>query len=134
MSRTFPPLALSLLAACAALAAGCGRDESQPSNTPSQPSAMEARSSEPKPEAKALVKEIATPEVRRAICGHVLPEVGHCSNYVDIDGQWVEVLWPELGVMEWCRQGKKGAEVEIAGAMKDGRFVATALKTLPAKQ
>lgn len=131
MNHTFSLLALSALAA---LLTSCQREESQSPSAPSQPSPMEARSSEPKPEAKALVKEIATPEVHRAICGHVLPEVGHCGNYVDIDGQWVEVLWPELGVMEWCRQGKKGAEVEIAGAMKDGKFVATALKTLPAKQ
>jgi hypothetical protein len=131
MSRTLSLLVLSTLTA---LCASCQREESKAPSTPKQPSAMEARSSEPKPEAKALVKEIATPEVHRAICGHVLPEVGHCGNYVDIDGQWVEVLWPELGVMEWCRQGKQGAEVEITGAMKDGKFVATALKTLPAKQ
>ncbi|MBL8900577.1 MAG: hypothetical protein JNM84_23300 [Planctomycetes bacterium] len=131
MKRTILPLALASLAT---LVAACSGDEKQPANTPAKPSGMAARSSEPKPEAKALTNEIATPAVHRAICGHALPEVGHCGNFVEIEGQWVEVLWPELGVMEWCRQGKKGAEVEITGAMKDGKFVATALKTLPAKQ
>jgi hypothetical protein len=131
MNRALSLFALSVLSA---LGASCEREESQTSSNASQPSAMEARSSQPKPEAQALVKEIATPEVHRAICGHVLPDVGHCGNYVEVEGQWVEVLWPELGVMEWCRRGKQGAEVEITGAMKDGKFVATALKTLPAKQ
>jgi hypothetical protein len=112
---------------------GCTDDEGA-AKTPPRAAPMQARSTEPTAAATALVKEIATPEVHRAICSHVLPEIGHCGNYVEIDGQWVEVLWPALGAMEWCRQGKTGAEVEITGAMKDGRFVATALKTLPAKK
>lgn len=131
MNHTFSRIALG---ACAALLSGCSGEESQTQTKSGTSGAMEARASEPKPAAKALTTSIAAPEKHRAICGHVLPEVGHCGNYVEIEGQWIEVLWPELGVMEWCRQGKKGAEVEIAGAMKDGKFVATALKTLPANQ
>ncbi|MBK9384912.1 MAG: hypothetical protein IPN34_08865 [Planctomycetes bacterium] len=131
MNQALSRIALSSLAV---LLFGCSGEESKAPEAPSAKGAMEARSSEPTSEAKALTKEIATPEKHRAICGHVLPEVGHCGNYVELEGQWVEVLWPELGVMEWCRQGKKGAEVEIAGAMMDGKFVASALKTLPANQ
>ena len=71
---------------------------------------------------------ISTAEVHDAICGHVLEDVGHCGNYVSIDGKWVEILWPAFGKMEWCSKGKAGAKIEITGEMKDGKFVASSYR------
>ncbi len=67
---------------------------------------------------------IAAAEVHDAICGHVLPDVKHCGNFVKLDDKWVEILWPAFGKMEWCKDGEKGAKIEITGEMKDGKFVA----------
>lgn len=67
---------------------------------------------------------IATAEVHDAICGHVLKEVGHCGNYVKLDGKYIELKYPSLGKMEYCSAGEKGAKVEITGKLTDGKFVA----------
>jgi len=75
---------------------------------------------------KALTTQaITAPEIHDAICGHVLEDVGHCGNYVKIDGKYVVLEYPSLGVMEYCKAGKKGAKVEITGEMKNGKFVAS---------
>ena len=84
-------------------------------------------SPEPTPPAAApaaATRTIETAEPHDAICGCALPGVGRCGNYVKIDDSFVVLEWPELGKMEYCAEGKKGAKVEITGAMKDGRFVA----------
>jgi hypothetical protein len=90
-----------------------------------------ATSPEPTPPAAApaaATGTIATAELHDAICGCALPGVGRCGNYVKIDESFVVLEWPELGKMEYCAEGKKGAKVEITGAMKDGRFVAATYK------
>jgi hypothetical protein len=74
--------------------------------------------------AAAATRTIETAELHDAICGCALPGVGRCGNYVKIDESFVVLEWPELGKMEYCAEGKKGAKIEITGAMKDGRFVA----------
>lgn len=76
------------------------------------------------PPAAGGAHAIAAAEVHDAICGHVLPDVKHCGNYVKLDDKWVEILWPSFGKMEWCKDGEKGAKIEITGEMKDGKFVA----------
>ncbi len=60
-----------------------------------------------------------------AICGCSLDGVGVCGNYVEIDGEHVVLEHPDLGVMEFCEDKEKGARIKIAGAMADGKFVAT---------
>lgn len=117
------------LAMCAILAtllvAGCN---DKPTDTP-QPKATTDGEATGNPAANAgSTTVIATPHVHDAICGHTLEDVGHCGNYVKIDEKWVEILWPQLGVMEWCKDGKKGARVEITGEMKDGKFVASSYR------
>lgn len=78
----------------------------------------------PPPATGAEIQPISTPEVHDAICGCQLADVKRCGNYVELGGRHVEIVWPELGKMEWCKDGEKGARVEITGAMKDGKFVA----------
>ncbi|MBK8979982.1 MAG: hypothetical protein IPM29_29130 [Planctomycetes bacterium] len=110
----------------AVLLAACGSESGDAPATPS--GGAPAGSPPPAPVAATITTAITTPEVHDAICGHVLEEVGHCGNYVRIDGRYVELVWPELGKMDYCAAGAAGAKVEIAGAMQDGRFVATSYR------
>jgi hypothetical protein len=76
--------------------------------------------------AEAADEAPATPAVvYDAICGHVLPEVGACGNYVKVSDKWVVLEHPSLGVMEFCKDGEAGAKVKVAGEMEDGKLVAT---------
>ena len=72
-----------------------------------------------------VTEAIPTAEVHDAMCGHAIEGVGHCGNYVMLDGKYVVLEHPSLGAMEFCEAGKKGAKIEITGAMKDGKFVAS---------
>lgn len=72
-----------------------------------------------------MVVELAT---RNASCGCALKEIGHCGNYVEIDSRYVQIAnGKELGLggMEWC--GREGVQVETAGEIKNGMFVAATL-------
>jgi hypothetical protein len=65
---------------------------------------------------------------RNVACGCSIEGVGHCGNYVEIDGEYVELAnWEALGLgpMEWC--GQKGVHAKTAGELKDGKFFATVL-------
>lgn len=66
-------------------------------------------------------------------CGCDIESVGHCGNYVDIDGTYYafnqnEGEGTKLGAMDWC--GIEGANAEIEGEIKDGEFVATFIKKI----
>lgn len=72
-----------------------------------------------------MAVELAT---RNAVCGCTLDEVGHCGNYVEINSRYIALANSEelgIGGMEWC--GKEDVQVETAGEIKDGKFVATTL-------
>jgi hypothetical protein len=74
-----------------------------------------------------MVVELAT---RNVSCGCALEDVGHCGNYVEIESHYVEIANSKelgLGKMEWCK--KEGVQVETAGEIKDGKFVAASLVT-----
>jgi hypothetical protein len=63
-------------------------------------------------------------------CGCALEEVGHCGDYMQIDNKYVEIANGEehgLGKMEWCK--KSGVQVDSAGEVKSGKFVAATLVT-----
>lgn len=65
---------------------------------------------------------------RNVACGCSIESVGHCGDYVEIDGNYVEIAnWEEMGLgpMEWC--GQKGVHAKTAGELKDGKFFATVL-------
>ena len=71
--------------------------------------------------------ELAT---RNVSCGCALEEVGHCGDYIEIEGRYVAISnWKEsgLGAMEWC--GQSGVQAESAGRIEEGVFVATTLVT-----
>lgn len=68
--------------------------------------------------------------VMTAQCGCTLESVGHCGNYIQVDGEFVEIAnGAELGLgkMEWCAV-KGPVAVMAAGELQDGKFVASALE------
>ncbi|RMH03064.1 MAG: hypothetical protein D6702_07175 [Planctomycetota bacterium] len=97
-----------------------------------QPAPPEETGAAPAAEQAADQADAAVPaaEVHKAICGHALEEVGHCGNYIEVDGKWVELSYPGLGAMEYCSLGDKGCEVKVAGEIKDGKFVAVSYEKL----
>lgn len=67
--------------------------------------------------------------VHKVTCGCAIEGIGKCGNYCDVDGKWVQLApGAGLGMMEWCGQGEKKAEV--TGQVVGGKIVATAVKTL----
>lgn len=90
----------------------------------------DAQPAAPQPAAPpvAMTQPITTPEVHDAICGCKLQEVRRCGNYVELAGRHVELVWPALGKMEYCKDGEKGARIEITGEMKDKKFVAASYR------
>ncbi|MEE9384602.1 MAG: hypothetical protein V3V08_14450 [Nannocystaceae bacterium] len=62
------------------------------------------------------------------VCGCSLEEVGHCGEYVEMDGKFVELELPddELGPMPFC--GKDGLSAKVEGEMHGGKFVAKAFE------
>jgi hypothetical protein len=85
----------------------------------------------PKPEASAVrdrvVAEAATFDAK---CGCSIEGVGHCGNFVRIDGHYIPIVHASLGRMEWCGKKDSGAKIEASGEIKDGKFVAKQIKTL----
>ena len=63
--------------------------------------------------------------VHDAICGCKLEEVGECGNYVKVADKYVVLEPPSLGVMEFCKDGEKGAKIKVAGEMMGDKFVAS---------
>ena len=66
-------------------------------------------------------KEVA---VREAKCGCSIEGVGHCGNYVMVEGKYVPLIHPSLGKMEFCKHKAAGVKIKVAGLMKDGNYVA----------
>lgn len=60
-----------------------------------------------------------------AMCGCSIESIGECGNYVEVGGAYVVLEHESLGVMEFCGDKADGAQIKIAGAMTDGKFVAT---------
>ncbi|MCH2110905.1 MAG: hypothetical protein MK135_16425 [Polyangiaceae bacterium] len=64
-------------------------------------------------------------------CGCTLEHVGHCSEYVEVDGQFVELQLPEsqdFGPMPFC--GKEGIKAKVAGELKNGKVIATSFEII----
>ena len=73
---------------------------------------------------------VAVAQVHDAICGHALPEVGKCGNYLKVDGEYVVLEHPSLGKMDYCGAGEAGAKVKVAGELADGKFVAVSYERI----
>ena len=59
-------------------------------------------------------------------CGCVIEGVGHCGNYVDVGGHWLEITGEVgLGEMEFC--GEDGVRATVEGTIGRGAFAATSL-------
>jgi hypothetical protein len=67
-------------------------------------------------------------EVHTVACGCALDAIGHCGEYIEVDGEFVELELPasaKLGSMPFC--GKSDVKVKVKGLMEDGRYVAEAI-------
>ena len=82
-------------------------------------------SSEEKPTVPEATPADTAAAVHDAKCGCVIEDIGTCGNYVEIDGKYVVLEHPLLGTMEFCADKENGAKIKIAGAMTDGKYVAT---------
>lgn len=114
------PIALGLTL----LFAACG-----PSSAPEKTDtpAVSGDESSTEPNAKLVSIESAVREVR---CGCKIDGVGKCGNYVDVDGEWLEIGNPKahgLGVMEWCA-AKGEVRAKTAGERASGGVMLTELE------
>ena len=76
----------------------------------------------------ALDDMVVAAGVSNVSCGCKVEGIGECGNYVEIGSQFVEIAnSEELGLeeMEWCKLSHVSANV--AGEVKDGKFVGTTL-------
>ncbi|MHC5066154.1 MAG: hypothetical protein ACYTG5_19515 [Planctomycetota bacterium] len=97
----------------------------------SEASSADANNS-PNPAATEVATEVVAAEAEMqahdAMCGCSIEGIGKCGNYIMVDDEYVTLIWPELGVMEYCKDKKNGAKIEVAGEMVDGKYVATAYR------
>ncbi len=107
---------LSLAVLCLALAA-CAGDSASTSTTDS---------------AASIDATVVALDTYTTKCGCKIDEVGHCGNYIEIGGEFVEISNGKahgLGPMEWC--GQDHGSCEASGTIEDGKFVA---KTFESKE
>lgn len=84
----------------------------------------EALKSEAPPQTLADVQPSASASEHAVTCGCVLEEVRHCSEWIDLEGEWVELELPlDLGSMPFC--GKQGLRAKVDGQVEGEAFVAT---------
>lgn len=110
----------------ASFAYGCDQDEAGSKAAdhaaPAIPGASEASGQAAPPDQKVSGEHAVT-------CGCTLEAVGHCGEYAEVDGQFVELQLPassELGKMPFC--GKEGLRAKIEGEVKAGRLVASSFE------
>jgi hypothetical protein len=101
---------LSLSFLVSLFAAACTAD---PVDKPAEPAKT--------PVATVVDAETVTRDVK---CGCSIEAVGHCGNYVMIEGKYVPLIHASLGKMEFCKFRDAGAKIKVKGAMSDGKYVA----------
>ena len=109
---------LSLSLVLSLFAAGCSSEK------PADP----ANNNEPAKNDAPAKKVIGPTEhevaVRHAKCGCSIEGIGHCGNYIEVEGQYVPLIHESLGKMEFCKQKDAGVDIKVAGQMVDGKYVA----------
>ncbi|MEO0651502.1 MAG: hypothetical protein AAFZ65_12575 [Planctomycetota bacterium] len=76
------------------------------------------------PQTLADVVPSAQATEHAVVCGCALEEVGHCSEWIDVEGEWVELELPiDMGSMPFCR--KDGLVAKVDGEVQGETFVAT---------
>lgn len=110
---------LVLLAAPLLLLAACGGDD--------PPAAAAEAGSRAAAKTLADVQPAADAPVHPVACGCALEAVGHCSEWIEIDGEYVALELPvDLGPMPFCK--KDGLKARVEGAVEGKTFVATAFE------
>ncbi|MCK5941126.1 MAG: hypothetical protein KAI24_04075 [Planctomycetes bacterium] len=113
-------LTIALVLALPIAFGACTSDQPTDQQQPEQPAQPDGDGA--KTVGKAVVHDVK--------CGCSIDSVGKCGNYIMIDGNYVPMIHPKLGKMEWCALKDKGAKVETVGELKDGKFVAVSWKTV----
>ena len=106
-------LSAALLAGVAACTGGC---DASPSDTPSEAQASK----------QANVANQPVSGKHAVQCGCTLEHVGHCGEYVEVDGQFVELELPpssKMGDMPFC--GKSNLSATVEGRVVDGKVMAS---------
>jgi len=119
--KSLPTLALSLLV----LTAGCSSESSggsDPGSTSRPASGASAEKSGP------AAAPVAIEGVHDVKCGCCISGIDACGNYIDVDGEWLTLSHPALGVMEFCKQQQAGAKIEVVGEVQGDKVVAESWK------
>jgi hypothetical protein len=114
------PSLWSALLTAAFFSAGC----------PSEPSPAPA----PAPAPAAPAAPAATPVVleERELpvkCGCKIESVKKCSEWAEVDGEWVKMTGHNLGSMPFC--GKENVRARVSGELSEGTLRLTSITVLP---
>lgn len=101
---------------------------------PSSAKAADAANASPAKSASESSKRSSPPDRKVSgehpvTCGCTLEEVGHCGEYAQVGGHFVELQLPassELGKMPFC--GREGLTALIEGELTGGRLVASSFE------
>lgn len=128
-----PRILLTSLTVPLALLAACGGEPETAAATGSSSPTLQAPAV-PNPvgqipaaqlEALADFEPAADAPVHAVACGCALEEVGHCSEWIEVDGEYVALELPvDLGSMPFCKID--GLKARVEGGVEDETFVATA--------
>lgn len=62
--------------------------------------------------------------VHHAMCGCSIEGIGACGNYVEVDGNYVKLVYESIGPMQFCEYKKDGVDIVVVGELKEGELVA----------
>lgn len=81
------------------------------------------------PSGETGVTHAAEPHVHDVICGCALDHVGHCSEWIHVDDEYLSLQLPEgmdLGPMPFC--GQEGLQAAVSGEVVGDTYVATSFE------
>jgi hypothetical protein len=118
---------LSLLVLATLLVLGCQSHETHGDHA-SDPAQGRTETADASTQEVADHAMPAAEHVHGLRCGCAVEGVGQCGNYIEVDGEFVELVLPaetaeELGEMPFC--GKTDLVANVEGEIVDGKFVAT---------
>ena len=108
---------------CLSMLVACAKDDTTQDQT-------NGAGNEPQQTGEQTGQQTAEMVVHDVKCGCSIDGVGKCGNYVMVDGKYVPLIHPKLGVMEFCKFKDAGAKIETVGELKDGKFVAESWKLI----
>jgi hypothetical protein len=119
------PKPLAILALLALLT-GCPA----PSKSPAPKDSAPTKTATPTPAASlpALTGEIKD-ETHAVICGCLVKEIGHCGEYMVMDGRHVEITDHGKGSMPFCGKGRE-LKAKLSGTYVEGKLKASKLEVV----